>query len=64
MLGMTKVTEISKDGENLVLKYAGNFQGQAFDAAVTLTPDGTDKVKVAFDVNSGQFSMSGTGIKK
>jgi hypothetical protein len=64
MLGMTKVTDISKDGGNLVLKYAGNFQGTAFDAAVTLTPDGTDKIKVTFDVNAGQLSMSGSGIKK
>jgi hypothetical protein len=64
MLGLTKVTDISKDGENVVLKYAGNFQGSPFDAAVTLTPDGTDKLKVTFDVNAGQFSMSGTGVKK
>jgi hypothetical protein len=64
MLGTTKVTDISKDGENVVLKYAGNFQGNPFDAAITLTPDGTDKLKVTFDVNAGQFAMSGTGIKK
>ena len=64
MLGTTKVTDITKDGGNLVLKYAGNYQGNAYDAAVTLTPDGTDKLKVTFDVNSGQFSMSGTGVKK
>jgi hypothetical protein len=64
MLGTTKVTDISKDGDNVVLKYAGNFQGNPFDAAVTLTPDGTDKCKVTFDVNAGQFSMSGTGTKK
>ena len=64
MMGTTKVTDLSKDGQNVVLKYAGNFQGNAFDAAITLTPDGTDKLKVTFDVNSGQFSMSGTGVKK
>ena len=29
-----------------------------------MTPDGTDKVKVSFDINGGQFSMSGTGVKK
>jgi hypothetical protein len=64
MLGLTKVTDISKDGDNVVLKYAGNYQGNPFDAAVTLAPDGTDKIKVTFDVNSGQFTMSGTGVKK
>ena len=59
-----KVTDVTKDKESLVLKFAGNFQGNAFDAVVTMTPDGTDKVKVLFDINAGQFSMSGTGVKK
>jgi hypothetical protein len=59
-----KVTDISKSGTDVVLKFAGNFQGNPFDAAVTLTPDGTDKCKVTFDVNGGQFTMSGTGAKK
>jgi hypothetical protein len=59
-----KVTDITKEKDNLVMKYAGNFQGNPFDAAVTLVPDGTDKVKVTFDVNGGQFTMNGTGTKK
>lgn len=59
-----KVTDVTKNGDDLVLKFAGNFQGNAFDAMITLTPDGTDKAKVTFDVNGGQFTMSGTGTKK
>jgi hypothetical protein len=59
-----KVTDITKTGSDVVLKFAGNYQGNPFDAAVTLTPDGTDKCKVTFDVNGGQFTMSGTGTKK
>ena len=59
-----KVTDISKNGTDIVLKFAGNFQGNPFDAAITLTPDGTDKCKVTFDVNGGQFTMNGTGTKK
>jgi len=59
-----KVTDVTKDKESLVLKFAGNFQGNAFDAVITMEPDGTDKVKVLFDINAGQFSMSGTGVKK
>jgi hypothetical protein len=59
-----KVTDVTKNGTDLVLKFAGNFQGNAFDATITLTPDGTDKAKVTFDVNGGQFTMSGTGTKK
>ncbi len=59
-----EVTDVTKDNENLVLKFAGNFQGNPFDAVITMTPDGTDKVKVSFDINGGQFSMAGTGVKK
>jgi hypothetical protein len=59
-----KVTDITKDKDALVMKFAGNFQGNPFDAMITMTPDGTDKVKVSFDINGGQFSMSGTGVKK
>jgi hypothetical protein len=59
-----KVTDISKSGTDIVLKFSGNFQGNPFDAAITLTPDGTDKCKVSFDVNGGEFMMSGTGTKK
>ena len=59
-----KVTDVKKEGANLVLKFAGNFQGNPFDAAITMAPDGTDKVKVSFDINGGQFTMSGTGTKK
>ena len=59
-----KVTDVSKKDGDLVLKFAGNFQGNPFDAMITMTPDGTDKCKVTFDVNSGMFTMSGTGTKK
>jgi len=59
-----KVTDVSKKGTDLVLKFAGNFQGNPVDAEITMVPDGTDKCKVTFDVNGGQFTMSGTGAKK
>ena len=57
------VTDISKEGEDLVLKYEGNFQGQAFNAKINLTPD-AEKLKVVFDIMNGQFMMNGTGVKK
>jgi hypothetical protein len=58
-----KVTDISKVGDDLVLKYQGDFQGQAFAAKVTLTPV-EDKLGVNFDVMDGQFMMTGVGTKK
>ena len=59
-----EVTDISKAGEDLVLKYAGNFQGNSFDARITLTPSGDNTVNLLFDINAGQFQMNGTGTKK
>lgn len=63
-MGTQKITDVSKNGGDVVMKFAGDFQGNPFDATVTLTPDGTDKCKVTFDVNGGQFTMNGSGIKK
>jgi hypothetical protein len=60
----TAITDIAKDGEDLVLKFSGDFQGNAFTAKLTLTPQGTDKAKVTFDILDGQFVMDGTGVKK
>jgi hypothetical protein len=57
------ISDISKDGDNLVLKYMLDFQGQAIPAKITLTPDG-DKMKVAFDFADGQFVMDGSATKK
>ena len=58
-----KVTDISMAGKDLVLKYQGDFQGQAFAAKITLTPV-DDKLGINFDVMDGQFMMSGVGTKK
>jgi hypothetical protein len=58
-----KVTDISKAGNDLVLKYQGDFQGQAFAAKITLSPV-EDKLGVNFDVMDGQFLMTGVGAKK
>ncbi len=57
-----EVTEITKDGESLVLAFPGDYQGQAFDAAITLEPAG-ETLSVWFDINQGAFGMGGTGTK-
>ena len=33
-----KITDIAVVGKELVLKFAGNYQGNAFDAKITVTP--------------------------
>ncbi len=57
-----EVTDITKDGESLVLAFAGNAQGQSFDAVMTLEPAG-EEISVWFDINQGAFGMGGTGTK-
>ena len=58
-----KITDISKEGPSLVMKYSLDMQGQAIPAKISLVPDG-DKYKVVFDFADGQFTMDGTATKK
>ncbi len=64
MMPMQEITDITKSGTDLVMKYEGNYQGQSYAATMTLSPDGANKAKVVFDVNGGTFTMSGTAAKK
>ncbi|MGH9387834.1 MAG: hypothetical protein ACRD2N_26550 [Vicinamibacterales bacterium] len=64
MMPLQEISDISKSGADLVLKYQGNFQGNPFDATITLSPSGFEKVKVVFDVNNGMFTMNGSATKK
>jgi hypothetical protein len=64
VMPMQVITDITKTGADLVMKYEGNFQGNPFSATMTLSPDGANKAKVVFDVNGGMFTMSGSAIKK
>jgi hypothetical protein len=57
------ITDISKDGENLVLKYELDVQGQSIPAMITIIPDGA-KWKASFDFAGGQFVVDGTAVKK
>jgi hypothetical protein len=59
---MQDVTDITKNGETLVLAYDGDYQGQAFQAVITLEPAG-EQLTVWFDINQGTFGMGGTGTR-
>ena len=63
MLPTQEITDISKAGDDLVLKYASEFQGNAFNVKLTMTVDGA-KGKVVFDAADGQFVMEGAATKK
>lgn len=62
--GSQRVAEVAKEGKDLVLKYSGNYEGTPFDARVVVTLAADDKLSVVVDVNGGQFSTGGTGVKK
>ena len=63
MPGVTQITDITRDGAKLVLKYMLDFQGMSIPTVITLIPDG-DKWKANFDFASGQFQVDGTAVKK
>ncbi len=58
-----KITDISKDGKNLVLKFTLDVQGQSIPGKISLVPDG-DKWKASIDFADGQFTVDGTATKK
>jgi hypothetical protein len=61
--GVAKISDISKSGNNLVLKYTLDVQGMQIPAQITLVPVG-DKWKASFDFADGQFQVEGTADKK
>lgn len=63
MPGKQAISDITKTGEALTLKYSLDFQGNAVPVVVTLTP-AAETLKVTFDFAGGQFTMAGTGTKK
>jgi hypothetical protein len=57
------VKDITKSGDDLVVKYTGDAQGVSIPVALILSPDG-DRLKIRCEIAHGQFSMDGVGIKK
>jgi hypothetical protein len=58
--GTQDVTDISKTGESLVLRYELDAQGQMVPVALSVAPDGT----ALMDFADGMFTMPGTGTKQ
>ncbi len=58
------ISDISKAGEDLVMKFTADFQGMPLSAKITLVPEGTGKAKASFDIMDGAFVMDGTAVKK
>ena len=59
---MQSVSEISRDGANLVMVWEMDAQGQFVNAMMTLEPDG-ESLSATLDVADGQFIAEGVGTK-
>ena len=60
-LGEATVTDITKSGDDLNLKWEGDMQGQVVPLTLTLTPDG-DGLKASLDF-AGMAQMDGTASR-
>lgn len=63
VMAAAEITDITVDGQSLVLKYAFDYEGQAIPARITLRPV-ADKWTATFDFADGQFVVDGTAVKK
>jgi hypothetical protein len=60
MMGDQEVTDVSVSGDNIVLRYEIDAQGQIAPVALTVTPAGT----ASMDFADGMFVMDGTATKQ
>jgi hypothetical protein len=58
------ITDVTKTGQSLVLNYSFNYEGNAVDAVVRLTPAPEGKVNAQIDFAGGAYIMSGVATKK
>jgi hypothetical protein len=54
-----EITDITKAGQDLVLKYSSEVQGQAFNVKITMSLSSADAGKAVFDAADGMFVMEG-----
>jgi hypothetical protein len=59
----TVITDITRDGASLLLRYTFDYQGMSIPTNLWLTPD-ADKVNADFSFADGQFEMPGVGTRK
>jgi hypothetical protein len=62
MGGSQSVTNVTRNGEQLVMNWDLDAQGQVVDAMMTLEPNGAN-LDAEFDVAGGQFVAAGVGTR-
>ena len=60
--GLTEVTDITRSGDDLVLRYDFDAQGQSVLASLILTPD-DEGLLALFEIGDGAFSAGGMATK-
>ena len=63
-LATQPITDVTRAGQSLVLSYTFNYEGNAVDAVVRLTPAPEGKTDAQIDFAGGAYIMSGTATKK
>jgi hypothetical protein len=58
------IADVTKAGQSLVLSYSFNYEGNAVDAVVRLTPAPEGKTNAQIDFAGGAYVMSGTATRK
>jgi hypothetical protein len=61
-MGSQEVTDITRQGEGLLLRYEFNQQGQIIPLSLTLTPQG-EALAAAVNVGDGMFTATGTATR-
>jgi len=61
-LGNVEVDTVRRSGDNLVLEYALNAQGQSIPVSMTLRPDG-DAMRATMDFAGGMFTAIGNATR-
>lgn len=64
MPDVQKISDVSKDGTGLLLKYMLEAMGMQIPTKILLSPAGDGKWKADFDFMDGQFTVAGTATKK
>lgn len=60
---MQSISDISKEGESLVMMLEVDAQGQFFDISITVEPDG-DNLAAWIETAGGEFAAGGVGTRR
>jgi hypothetical protein len=63
VMASTAITDITRTGETVLLRYWFDYEGNQIPTVVSLTPAG-EGLEVVFDFADGAYLMSGTATRK